>query len=232
MKNVDVLYWKRQIHILTNKKTKIKSTFRTPLYPPWIMPSSITSRHTWCWGICGAVLLACCRAVFRISRASDKDPILSVRWRERTHGLRLSAMAKAHCRDTFSNSPEDTMESIRPSFFPSSESIGFDDWKTLITLLKFNKRKIKNQEGRTLTRAWCFLCYGNKRRTRIFLSFLFFTIPPNWFDLLKLFIPENIYSPSYLIKIKNYLESRHNWKSNDENWMKHKQRNQLPASFQ
>lgn len=106
------------------------------------MPSSITSRHAWCWGIFGAIFLACCLAAFSTSRDSDSEPILSVLWRERSHGLRLSEMSKAHCRDTFNSSWEGTIASIRPSFFPSSDMIGLDNCR-VENMLKEHAKKIK-----------------------------------------------------------------------------------------
>ena len=106
-----------------------KYTFKTPAYPPCKIPSSITSRHATCCGILGVVSLAFCLATLIISYASDREPILSMLWRDRTHGLRFSAISNAHCLDTFSNSWGGTIASMRPSFFPSSESIGLDVYR-------------------------------------------------------------------------------------------------------
>ena len=84
-------------------------------------------RHIW-----SSIFLASSLVALNTPCASDWEPILSVLWRERTHGLHLSAIPKAHNRDTLSNFSKDAMSSIRPSNFPSSDVIGLENCKDII----------------------------------------------------------------------------------------------------
>lgn len=107
------------------------NTFKSPAYPPCTKPSSIVSRQAWCWGMFGAVFFAFCFAMLRNSRDLEMGPSLFVMWRDLTKGFLPSAMSKARKRAMLSNSCEGTIASIRPSSSPSSDVIGFEDYKKI-----------------------------------------------------------------------------------------------------